>query len=288
MLLYGAEPLQTKAGLTSATDGLTDLQWAGPRCEDYSRQVWRWLTYQWSHVGAMHVLMNIFLNLFLGVPLEGLHGFWRMLLMYNVGVAGGAFCYYLMDAHTITVGCSGGCYSLMGIHLADLIMNWRQKKFRIPVVVTLLLLAGADVGSSLVSMAPENSSHSAHAGGFIAGLLIGVLVCRNVKMHCWERIFMLFDALIGFGLVGFACYFIFTAESGPVSFTEKQAGIPGYCWARQVYMPDVDENTWQCVRCGTPQCIAEWEKLGTANPDYISPVSYAWCEENGGWFYDGR
>lgn len=102
------------------------LRLAGDSCEDLRAQVWRWWTYQFTHVGAVHVMMNAALNVVLGIPLELMHGSLRVALMFNIGVVGGAMCYSVNDAHTVVVGCSGGCYALIGTHIADLLMNWRS------------------------------------------------------------------------------------------------------------------------------------------------------------------
>merc|ERR1712110_570619 len=116
-----------------------------------------------------------FMNVFLGIPLEGLHGFWKMVLMYNCGVIGGALCYSVGDAHTRTVGMSGGCYCLIGMTIADLIMNWHQKKFRILTTGFLAVLIGIDMVSYYAGKA-ESTSHSAHMGGAIAGTIVGVVI----------------------------------------------------------------------------------------------------------------
>mmetsp|Transcript_56560 Transcript_56560/g.143090 ORF Transcript_56560/g.143090 Transcript_56560/m.143090 type:complete len:439 (+) Transcript_56560:160-1476(+) len=276
------DPLQAKAGLDSIAPGMTVLQWAGANCEDYSKQVWRWVTYQFTHVGAMHALMNVFLCVMLGIPLEGLHGHWRTAVMFNVGVLGGALCYMLTDAHTAVVGCSGGCYALIGIHFADLIMNWRQKKFRIPTIIFLVLLVSVDVFSYVMSLSEENSSHAAHIGGAVSGLIIGVLVCRNLKMYWHEKVLMAMLFVLGLGLVGFSFFWIFSAQGGPINIFEMAGGENGYCWVRQVYLPSVDESQWLCVRCGTQSCIDLWEQQ-----KYLETVSMVVCQEKT-WYYDGR
>jgi len=277
-----ADPLQIKAGLDNIAPEMTDLRWAGPNCEDYRVQPWRWLSYQFTHVGAMHVLMNIFLCMMLGIPLEGLHGALRMVLMFNVGVLGGSFFYFLTDGHTAVVGCSGGCYALIGIHVADLIMNWKQKKFRLPTLVFLFLLVAVDVFSYAMSLSSENASHAAHIGGGIAGVIIGVLICKNLKMYRHEKVLMVILFFLGLGLAAFSLYWIFSAETGPLNMIEKSEGQTGYCWVRQVYLPSVDETQWLCVRCGTTKCIEEWSAQ-----KYLETVSLLVCKDKG-WYFDGR
>merc|ERR1711972_546199 len=113
--------------------GMTDLRITDETdCADYRAQAYRWFTYQFSHVGLGHVCMSVFLNLVIGLPLNGFHGNLRMLFMYNIGVLGGACGWMVCDLHAATVGMSGGCYALIGISLADLCMNWHEKKFRKP------------------------------------------------------------------------------------------------------------------------------------------------------------
>mmetsp|Transcript_65889 Transcript_65889/g.190074 ORF Transcript_65889/g.190074 Transcript_65889/m.190074 type:complete len:363 (+) Transcript_65889:112-1200(+) len=92
--------LQTLAGLETAFPGRTDLRLATESCEDLRGEVWRLWTYQFTHIGALHVMINCALNLVLGVPLEAMHGPWRTSVMFNMGVVGGALCYMVNDAHT--------------------------------------------------------------------------------------------------------------------------------------------------------------------------------------------
>merc|ERR1712217_133081 len=231
--------------------------------------------------GAMHVLMNVFLNSMLGIPLEGLHGSLRMVLMFNVGVFGGACCYFFNDAHTAVVGCSGGCYALIGIHLADLIMNFHQKKFRIPTLFFLLLIVGVDILSYISALSPENASHSAHIGGGIAGLISGVLLVRNLKVIRCERIFQCILVIIGVGLAGYCLAFLFMQETGPRSLWEELEDQPGWCWTRQVWNDTINEYGWECVRCGKEACVQEWSRQG-----FIADVKLEVCTKKG-WYYDG-
>merc|ERR1719199_1824550 len=80
----------------------------------------------------------------MGIPLEKLHGTLKAAIMYNIGVVGGALCYFVADARNAVVGMSGGCYSLIGVHLAYTIINWHQRKYRKVVVAMLILFAAAD------------------------------------------------------------------------------------------------------------------------------------------------
>lgn len=53
-------------------------------------EVWRFVTYMFVHVGVMHILMNLIIQIFLGVALELVHHWWRVALVYLAGVAAGS------------------------------------------------------------------------------------------------------------------------------------------------------------------------------------------------------
>lgn len=276
----GKDPLLLQAGLDSISVGTTDLRISDTNCRDYRTEIWRWWTYQFTHIGAMHALMNVFLNFVLGVPLEGIHGHLRMFLMYNFGVFGGACCYFATDAHATVVGCSGGCYALIGIHVADLIMNWSQKKFRVPMLFFIIVLAVGDALSHFLSLSAERASHSVHLGGVSAGLVIGCLIGKNLKVLRCEKVLMAILGVVGGTLITFCLTWLFVQQGGPRSIWEAMAGESGWCWVRQIFSTKVNPLRYECIRCGTQACIDEWSALGN-----ISRVSLKACQAQG--FYQG-
>jgi len=279
---YNSALLETKAGFDSFAEDMTDLRLAGPLCEDYRSQIWRWLTYQFTHVGAWHVLQNVFLNVMLGIPLEAIHGWWRTAIMFNVGVFGGACFYFIADAHTAVVGCSGGCYAVIGIHIADVIMNWSQKKFRLPTVAMISCLVGIDLLTYALSTDDGSKSHAAHVGGAIAGLIIGVLVCKNTHVKAHERVVAGVLAVFGAVLVAFSLGWMGAQHDGPLNIFEAAGGESGWCWVRQIYNAAYDATSWLCVRCGTSDCISRWNQ-----ESQIMSVSTSVCDTQG-YYHDGR
>ena len=53
-------------------------------------EVWRFITYMFVHSGYFHVGFNLLIQLVLGIPLEMVHRWWRILLIYICGVAAGS------------------------------------------------------------------------------------------------------------------------------------------------------------------------------------------------------
>jgi len=251
--------LSNRAGLDSFAPGLLDLRVVADGCEDLRFELWRTVTYQWTHVGILHIMVNSFMNVILGIPLEGLHGHFRLLLMYNIGVLGGAMCYWVGDARRSVVGMSGGCYSLIGMHVASLIMNWTQVKFRKTISVFLIMLVSIDVSIYLLSVGSEKASHTAHVGGIVTGLLVGVLVGKNLQFEFHEHVLRFFSLAASSLLLAFCIAWLIIQD--PPKHIQQDYG---WCWLRQVYSPERFGNKWQCVQCATKACVETFQDVPPA------------------------
>ena len=53
-------------------------------------EVWRFITYMFVHSGYFHIAFNLLIQLIIGIPLEMVHRWWRILLIYICGVAAGS------------------------------------------------------------------------------------------------------------------------------------------------------------------------------------------------------
>lgn len=267
----GGDFLNAKAGLASFDEELFDLR-VTTDCEDNRFQVWRWFTYQWTHIGISHVAMNTLLLILFGIPLEGVHGSLKLCLMFNIGVLGGACCTFLSDVSSPVVGMSGGDYALMGMTLADLVMNWHQKKFRKPTAFLVITLAALDM---LVynSGSKENTSHSGHFGGYVAGTLIGMVAGHNYAWSGFERKLQVTAFVIG------AICFVFCVTWSWAQWPPRTLWTPEDqigCWIRAVWDPTMyNTNDWVCVRCSDDACINSY-----ASMQYIEEVSADWCNDN--------
>merc|ERR1712241_288934 len=86
--------------------------------------------------------------------MEGFQGHFLAFLIFQSGVISGAMAHLINNPHLGSsptsekiaglVGMSGGCYAIHGVHLADLIKNWRQTRFRKSKLVLLLGLMVID------------------------------------------------------------------------------------------------------------------------------------------------
>lgn len=277
----GKKWTQLMAGFEAIWPGKTALK-IHDECKDLRPEFWRWLTYQWTHVGISHVGMNCIMNLVMGWRIEKVNGTARTALMYNVGVFGGSLCFFVGDCHHSVVGMSGGCYSLIGMQWAMVIINWRQKRWPKMTLCILICLAVMDTltyfGFQKDDEAKQSSdiSHTAHFGGAVAGLIIGIAIGENLVVKPWERKLIMVAWGVGIVLVAFCL--IWGMLWAPMTIMDPHR----WCWTRLVYNRTYfGDSDWHCVRCGTEACINRW----VSTQKWMSTVTIAQCRKKGGWDY---
>eukprot|EP00931_Biecheleriopsis_adriatica_P016796 TRINITY_DN12274_c0_g1_i9.p1 TRINITY_DN12274_c0_g1~~TRINITY_DN12274_c0_g1_i9.p1 ORF type:complete len:428 (-),score=62.40 TRINITY_DN12274_c0_g1_i9:81-1364(-) len=259
--------INSAGGLETLLPGRTKVLVHGSNCEDYRWDAWRWITYQWTHADFSHVGMNIVLLLIAGIPLEGFHGHVRIAIVFNVSVIGGALAHMISRSHDMgLVGMSAGCYSLMAMHMADLILNWHQNRWRKLKLLGLLLLIGVDVAAAQIFV-PEKGL-SAHLGGYLAGLILGILLVKRERVMSCERVLKGLVLLIGLGLTVFC--FTWIAQWAPMSVWDSKP----FCGSMAVFQ--IGFETWKCVTCTEPHCGGQYAK----GHFIVKPVAYEACLSN--------
>ncbi|KAL1130300.1 hypothetical protein AAG570_013238, partial [Ranatra chinensis] len=154
------------------------------------KEAWRFLCYMLVHVGWLHLILNLIIQVALGIPLEMVHGWWRIFIVYSAGVILGSLGTSVADPNVFLAGASGGVYALITAHLATLIMNWSEMQFAWVQLIIFVIVCGTDIGSNVynfVHSVDTNIGHAAHLGGAVAGLLVGLFVLRNLEVRSWEK-----------------------------------------------------------------------------------------------------
>ncbi|XP_076254016.1 rhomboid-related protein 3-like [Rhynchophorus ferrugineus] len=154
-------------------------------------QIWRYATYMFIHEGWPHLTYNIVVQLLFGITLELVHGWWRPLILYNLGVITSSLLVYVADQCTALSGASGGVYSLMTAHIGTIIMNYSDMEHACLHFIAIAILIIYDVLTSTLLSTKELTNETslvAHLGGAIAGFLIGIWVLRNVDVTDKEKI----------------------------------------------------------------------------------------------------
>lgn len=169
------------------------------------QEAWRFVTYMFVHIGFMHIVMNLLVQIFLGVALELVHCWWRVALVYLAGVAAGSMGTSIFSPRVFLAGASGGVYALITAHIATIIMNWSQMEYAIVQLFVFLVFCVTDLSVSIYNSIYDpfdKVGYIAHASGALAGFLVGIGVLRNLKVNAWERKLWWFAVTIYFLLMG--------------------------------------------------------------------------------------
>jgi len=70
----------------------------------------------------MHIASNVIMQLFLGILLEMVHKWWRVLIVYCAGVIAGSLATSITDPKVFLAGASGGVYALITAHMATVVL----------------------------------------------------------------------------------------------------------------------------------------------------------------------
>jgi rhomboid protease GluP len=144
---------------------------------------WRLVTACFLHFGPVHLLFNMLALMLLGPWVEWAMGHWRTLLVY-VGSAIGSMALVLLlieqrvIGNQLAVGASGAIMGLVGAQAVLFGRGWNTMRSRLArgrlagVVVIVVFQAAFDLSTPQVSF-------TAHASGFLIGVLLTVLVTRT-------------------------------------------------------------------------------------------------------------
>lgn len=156
-------------------------------------EIWRYFTYMFIHAGYWHISFNLLIQLAVGIPLETVHKFNPVFIIYTGGVIGGALGNSIADPHAYLAGASGGCYALIAAHYSNLIINWKEIKGPCWKFVTLFAFSIVDFGTAIYERhfksygTAYRTSYGGHLAGAISGLLLGLVFLRNARVHKWEE-----------------------------------------------------------------------------------------------------
>ncbi|KAL3120654.1 hypothetical protein niasHT_007946 [Heterodera trifolii] len=195
-------------------------------------QIWRYFTYMFVHVGFVHLLTNLVVQILLGIPLELVHKYGRVGFLYLAGVMSGALLFFVTDREVYLAGASGGVYTLLSAHIANVIINWSEMQFNWVRASILSTLVTADVVIAVYqryfSDMSNRVSYVSHIGGFVTGLLLGIVLLRNFRKLEWEK-YAWWCALIIFALFVAVCLMI-------IVFREISSPDPQICRFHKMVM----------------------------------------------------
>ncbi|KAH7957495.1 rhomboid-related protein 2-like [Rhipicephalus sanguineus] len=148
------------------------------------RELWRFLTYSLVHDGFLHLGSNVLLQIAFAFPLEVVHSWWPIMLVYVSGLLCGPLAQSLMNPDAFIAGSSSGVYSLQTAHLAHVLTNIRDMEL-VGLRIAMLLLVYLNDLYSIVRGPQDRHgqllSYAGHYGGALAGLVVGLPVLNSAQ-----------------------------------------------------------------------------------------------------------
>jgi len=141
------------------------------------------------------------------------HDSLRPFIIYFFGCILGAILSGIVAPNVYLVGASGGCYSLVLAHIANIIINgdiMDKKTMVLRILVLTPMLSGCLWDAYLAFQRWTNRddymggggvSYAAHISGGFTGLFLGTVALRNYDLKKWEK-FVMFGFVVVY-LAGF-------------------------------------------------------------------------------------
>ena len=141
-------------------------------------EYWRLVTAIFLHIGILHLLLNVWALYQLGSVFEVLFGSGRFALTYFVSgiVASIASARYIAPG-TISAGASGAIFGILGALIIAIRRSprWRNESWARGLTGQLIFWAAINI---LVISRFPGIDNRAHIGGFVAGLVLGLIPHR--------------------------------------------------------------------------------------------------------------
>jgi len=232
----GFEPLSNNPWFGISTQTAIDFggKYNPPMIDD--GQWWRFITPMFLHVGIIHYLMNMILQIPIGWQLERIMGWWRIGFIYLISGIAGNLLSALFLPRLVSVGASSSLYGWLSIYFIDLIVNWN---FYSGPKIKLIIWIIATVFSLALGVFPAVDNF-AHIGGSIGGVFGTMMVANtvfsrngkeNYSLNCiriWGWILML-----GYFIPGFVLFYTRVDVSQLCPICEDLNCLPVWKWCRE-------------------------------------------------------
>lgn len=159
VLAYLAMGLSTGGTLSRDQGSQLFADWVLlPYSVGHHHEYYRLLTAAFTHIGPLHLAMNMFALYVMGPGLERLLGWWRFLAVYLLAAIGGSVAILFFDSRG-GAGASGAIFGLFG---AALLLSRVMQFDARPLVLTVGL-------NFLITFSVPGISKFGHLGGFLLG-----------------------------------------------------------------------------------------------------------------------
>ncbi len=142
-------------------------------------QWWRLFTACFVHIGIIHLLLNMYALLYIGMLLEPILGKTRFLAAYLLTGIGASLVSLWWNDFIISAGASGAIFGMYGVFLALLTTNLLEKTEKKTFLTSILVFIGYNLANGLKGN--SGVDNAAHIGGLLSGLVIGYAFVPSLK-----------------------------------------------------------------------------------------------------------
>ena len=165
---------------------------------------WRLLTCCFLHIGILHLLLNMYALMYIGLLLEPYLGKLRFSAAYLLAGISASLTSLGWHDLTISAGASGAIFGMYGVFLAMLTTNLIEKSARKELLMSIVVF----VGYNLVFGLKGGIDNAAHIGGLVSGMVIGYAYLPSLKNPASPKlvngaIALLAVVVLGLTVVGF-------------------------------------------------------------------------------------
>lgn len=164
-------------------------------------EFWRLFTAGFLHVDLMHLLVNMYSFYHLGPSIEKIYGRKHFIIsLFGSIIIGSAFA-LIGSFNSITVGISGGLFGLLGMLFVYAFETNSIRDKRVMGSFIQIFI----INTLIITVVP-NISWLGHAGGFIAGIMFGLIFSKKptwnqLRKNSVMALIILFIALINLTFV---------------------------------------------------------------------------------------
>ena len=245
-----------------------------PGCEDDRWQIWRFFTCTWVHAGFDHVFGNTIALILMSFMLECYHSALVITPLYIMALLHSNWAFYYIQPYSYAVGVSGGVFSILGMNVANIVLNFNS----IPMYQMAVMLY-----FSVTSLAAEyfsydeatNIAYIAHWSGLCSGFVGGLVFLKKFIPTRFTSI-LSYTSIQIYVLCTFLLWYHYVYSWPPLqSYNNilEKVETTNCCYEWFVVQdkhPDQDFETYQC-----PYRVT-YEDGTTILPDLLPPVPVFW------------
>ncbi|KAH3764592.1 beta-lactamase family protein [Pelomyxa schiedti] len=173
---------------------------------------WRFITPIYLHVSIIHIAMNMFTQIRLGLALERTYGASRVAPIYILsGIMGNIVSTIFLPTQT-QAGASGAIFGLNGVLFVDLIQNWKLVEGPLKNFICLVI---SSLFSLVLGILP-GIDNFCHIGGFVMGIVSALVFLPSIvpstskcpKMSRILTIIIVTPIMLGLLAVGFTIIYL--------------------------------------------------------------------------------